>query len=529
MKHLFFLILFFILKPVGLNAQFLYRPGELPEHKSIIEHAEIADAGKQQFAPEDVRNEQTGLIFNKISGINGNLGFTNRTYWLRFTLVNLSGTDVSQYLETAEPITDNVILYLFREDNSMETQLSGDNLHYSQRSVPFRKTMFKVDLQPGETKEALIEIKNDGEKNNLPLTLISQERFLKITYLDQLVMGIFYGILFIIAVTYLFFYFALKEQIFLFYTLYVAFVGLCQFALDGFFHQYVDRSSSWINLHAVIIFAIAGAYFFGRYSELVLNAKRNFKHIFLAFKILYTLLGVTLVLIVLLPSFLAFSYPVVNVLTLFGMLLIAIAIGTLILRRQPIDLFYTFGIGTLFICFTLAILMNFGLITSFSIDNITKPAIALEVIMLSLSMANRIRLLKSKKEELQTIALRKSQEMNDVKSYFLSNMSHELRTPLNAILGLTGNMQNETADDSVKASCGEIIGSEYLTKRMFSYVAGDGFRANPTSCYERSGQEKHCKERITHSAETNGAKSKVNEYAFQTSERSNRLRDVDRD
>jgi signal transduction histidine kinase len=48
-------------------------------------------------------------------------------------------------------------------------------------------------------------------------------------------------------------------------------------------------------------------------------------------------------------------------------------------------------------------------------------------------MANLIRSLKNEREELQTLALQRSEEMNELKSYFLSNISHELRTPLNAI------------------------------------------------------------------------------------------------
>lgn len=207
-----------------------------------------------------------------------------------------------------------------------------------------------------------MEVKNDGEKNNLPLNLISQEGFLKITYHDQLIMGVFYGILFIITITYLFFFFALKERIFLYYTLYVGFVGLCQFALDGFFHQYIDQSNSWISLHAVIIFAIAGSYFFGKYSELVLDIKRNSKIVHSVFQVLYVLFGIILSGIILFPSFLKFSYPAVNILTLAGMLLIVISILSLIVKKQQVDLFYTFGISILFICFTLAIMLTTQLI-----------------------------------------------------------------------------------------------------------------------------------------------------------------------
>ena len=65
-------------------------------------------------------------------------------------------------------------------------------------------------------------------------------------------------------------------------------------------------------------------------------------------------------------------------------------------------------------------------------------------------MANRIRLLKTEKEEMQELALIRSEESNDMKSYFLSNMSHELRTPLNAISGLSKSIISNTEDPTIK-------------------------------------------------------------------------------
>lgn len=460
MNRLYFLfLLIFCFHPA--RAQYIFREDILPDKVSIIKYSAIADAGSKEWSAESVRTNPADLRFHPVTGKTGNLGFTDHIYWLKFSLENQTKKPLLYYLETVEPVTNNVNLYLFGREKPYLKQRSGDNLPFGERSVAFRKSVFKVHLMPGEKKDALLEIKNDGEKNSLPLNLISQERFLEFTYHDQLIMGIFYGILFIIAITYLFFYFALSELTFLYYSLYVGFVGLCQFALDGFFHQYLDRSDSWLNLHAVILFAIGGAYFFGKYSEMVLDTKSTSRTLHAGFKILYVLLGIILAGLVLFPPFLKYSYPAVNILTLMGMILIVGSIIDSVIKKHPLDLFYSFGISILFICLLLVILLNFGIITSFTVENITKPGIGLEIIALSLSMANRIRVLKSKKEELQTIALQKSEEMNDMKSYFLSNMSHELRTPLNAILGLTNNLLTETADQNVKENCGQIKNAAY--------------------------------------------------------------------
>lgn len=440
--------------------------GRLPERISITKYSSIADAGSNNYSISDVKSGKANLQFKPIIGDQANLGFTKNTYWVKFQIQNNTDEDLLYYLKTAEPITDNVNLYLYNKAGSLSIQKSGDNLPLVERSVQHRETLFKIDLKAGETVNSYLEVKNDGEKNNLPVLLISQNNLLNAVYHEQIVFGFFYGILLIVAIIYFFFYFALHDKSFLYYSLYVGFVALCHFSLDGFFYQFVTQDNSWISLHAVIIFAILGSFFFGKYTEVFLNVKQYNPTIYKMFLGLYVCLALVLLGIIFVPPFLEFSYPIVNALTLVGMLLIVASVISLNYNNQPIDIFFNAGIGILFVCFTIAILLNFGVI-SLGIDNVTKLGIGLEVIALSLSMSNRIRLLKSDQEKLQTIALQRSQEMNEVKSYFLSNMSHELRTPLNAILGITNSMQAEATDPKIKANFETI---KYVSHSLISSV-----------------------------------------------------------
>ena len=155
-------------------------------------------------------------------------------------------------------------------------------------------------------------------------------------------------------------------------------------------------------------------------------------------------------------------------LTLVFLILLVYSIIYLYYKKKPVDSLFTAGILFLIIGFGIFILYNFGLFPiNFFTQNSSKLGTGSEVIFLSLSMSNLIRNLKNEKTELNRLALVRSQEMNDLKSYFLSNISHELRTPLNAIMNLIDSISKEVKDDAIKKNC-EII--KYSSHSLLSSV-----------------------------------------------------------
>jgi len=150
------------------------------------------------------------------------------------------------------------------------------------------------------------------------------------------------------------------------------------------------------------------------------------------------------------------------------LILIVYSIAYLYYKRKPVDSFFTAGILFLITGFGIFIFYNFGLLpNTFFTQNSSKLGTGLEVIFLSLSMSKLIRNLKNEKNELDRIALVRSEEMNDLKSYFLSNISHELRTPLNAIVNLIDSISSEVQDDKIRQNC-QII--KYSAHSLLSSV-----------------------------------------------------------
>jgi signal transduction histidine kinase/ActR/RegA family two-component response regulator len=386
---------------------------------------------------------------------NDDLGFTQNNFWAKLELQNATDLDLHYYLETARPITDLVELYVIDEASGAITKaISGDHLAFSERTYDNRKTLFKIDIQPHSKLKLFLHLRSDGENVKLPVYLYSPDSLISTLSFEQLIFGLFYGILAIVAIIYFFFFFALREITFLYYSLYVVFVGLLQFALDGFFYEFVTPYAGWFSNNSVLLIAIVAVFLSGKYSEVFLNIKKHSKSIYRLFNIAYVLLFLLLLCVVFFPSVLLMSYIVVNVLTLVFLALIVYSIIYLYYKRKPIDTFFTVGFMFLIMGFGLFILYNFGLLPhSFLTQNSSKLGTGLEIIFLSLSMSNLIRNLKNEKNELNRIALVRSEEMNELKTYFLSNISHELRTPLNAIMNLIDSISSEVEDEKIKKNC----------------------------------------------------------------------------
>lgn len=414
----------------------------------LYKHALIADAENQSLHLIELLSGTTKLDFRPVSGPNENLGFTNHHYWVHFAIQNKTDEQLTYYLETARPITDYVELHTLTQRDELSTQYSGDAIADSERSFNHRKTIFKIKIKPGETNRYYMHLKSDGEVINLPLNLQTDDEFVQQTYLEQIVFGFFYGILLLACITYLFFYRALKERVFLYYSVYVFFIFLLQFTLDGFVHQYFASHGGSLYLKSVVLFAAFGGIFLGKYGESFLGIKKHFRALYLGFNFLYISQALILIWILFSPEVPVLSYPLANTSGLLVLSLLLVSILGMYIKKIKVDIFFAIGIGFLVLGFVIFILNNFSLIpNSFITANSSKLGTGMEVIFLSLSMANRIRLLKNEKEQMQNLALKKSEDMNELKSYFMSNMSHELRTPLNAIMGITDMMLKEKLDD----------------------------------------------------------------------------------
>ncbi|MFV8270215.1 7TM diverse intracellular signaling domain-containing protein [Flavobacterium sp. GT2N3] len=464
----FSLLLIFLFLSISSEAQYIVaNRAQFKDGVSLHKYAKIVNVGQRNYTIQEIINDKS-LKFEPLLVENKDLGFTDDNYWLVFEIVNNTTTEIRPFIETSRAIVDVAELYVIDLSGKIEFLKSGDVMPFQERSLNSTKTLFRPVLQPKQVTRFYLHLKSDGEVINAPIYLKSAEKELEIASFEQFIFGIFYGLLFITAIIYMFFYFAMKEKSFLFYSLYVTFIGLLQFSVDGYFYQYFAPNNGWLSSHSVIIFATVANFFLGKYSEVYLNIKKYSLTIYTMFCVLYVLNFLSILTLLIYPKSIQYLYPTANILGLFLLVLILVSIAVVYYKTKKIEKFFSIGIFFLISGFVIFILKNFSVLPSvFWTENSSKLGIGVEVIFLSLSMANLIRNLKYEKNELNRLALVRSEEMNDLKSYFLSNISHELRTPLNAIMNMIDSISVEVQDDEIRKNC-QII--KYSSHSLLSSV-----------------------------------------------------------
>ncbi len=435
----------------------------------LLHHsAKVFNLKEKELSVDEFITQKSTIDATYLTDKTTNTGFTNGNYWMEFSVNNTTNLEKHYYLETTRPITDFVYLYTNNSIHKNLKQQSGDAIPFNKRDFKSHKSVFKVILPPNEITTFYLNFKSDGEVVNFNLNLHQADDFIYASTAENLLFGIFYGVIFLATITYLFFYFALRDKTFLYYSLYVITIGFMQFALDGFWFKYVGPSASAISLKGVILFATLATLFFGMYGKSYLKVALNNKFFMTAYNTHAAFVLGLLIVLVLPFNIPSFGYLYINTLALLALLLVIVSIVYCYIKGEFVDAFFTIGILSLATGMTIFILNNFGIIhTTFLVENSSKIGTGVEVIFLSLSMANLIRNLKSEKEMAQTIALKKSEDMNELKSYFMSNMSHELRTPLNAIMGISDVMLKENIDPKIRSNF-EII--KYASVGLLSSV-----------------------------------------------------------
>jgi PAS domain-containing protein len=351
--------------------------------------------------------------FKKVKSVIPNFGFTKSAYWVRFNLTNSSLNEFSKVLEIGFPLLDKVQLYIFSEKNGIKDLIqhdtSGRDFSFKNRIIEHRNFVFPFKMHPEEKLTFLLRIETD-DGMIFPLSIWNTAYFTQRIQTEHFLFGIYYGIIMVMILYNLFIFVSTRDKNYLIYIFYITFFGLFQLAMNGLAVQYLWPDSPWWAIHAnpflIGMSCLFGAFFSIKFLNMpVIIPRFN--------RAMQFLLVMSIILVI---SSLVIDYSITilagQILPL-SMIFVGIPAAIVSLKKGNRSArFYLIAWTTFFIGVILSTLRVMGLLPhNFITEYGMQIGSGLEMILLSLALADRINIMKKEKDEAQQEVITSQQIM----------------------------------------------------------------------------------------------------------------------
>ena len=408
-------------------------------------------------------------------------------YWVRFKL---------DLLNTNLVVSQRYILELFGLNfNSVELFKTIDGIHYTvsksglalnfnKRSIKHRNTVFMIDVNHKNPYYVYLRCTVSRPAKGV-FALWNYSKMLTFSNAQYFLLAIFYGIALAMILYNLFLFLTMLDRAYIFYVGYIVFMVLYSLSLDGIGFQYVWPNYPIINdysldvsIYGLLIFALLYTHSFLKPAFKDISLDWVFISV-IAFRSVIFILGLTLF-----PNLL--NIPFFDMLTM--MYIYAVGVYAFIRGYRPAR-FFILAFTMLFFGFALSSLASIGLFQSVSYIQFSfNLGVTFEMVLLSFSLADRIKLLMEDREvarEQVIIQLQEKEQLKDRLNLMLEEKvlertkeledknkqldgliykaSHDLKGPLKSIIGLTTVGKLDVKDTAAKEYFDHILAS---TKRL---------------------------------------------------------------
>lgn len=229
---------------------------ELSPGKSLDPLAGYIEDPQHEFGIDDMADvawqySEKGLSF----------GYTDSVYWYRIVFVNHSDKEIERFISLSYPVLDYIDVYRRNNDSSWTQTSLGDKQVFDNRLISHRHFIVPMEIPQGETQEWIFRVETSSSMQ-FPINIWQERDFFVHDQNQLLGLGLYYGIMLIMVFYNLFVFFSVREGNYLYYVLYVGCMAGFLGSLQGINFQYLwPESTNWndqsiiVLLSGVVIFA----------------------------------------------------------------------------------------------------------------------------------------------------------------------------------------------------------------------------------------------------------------------------------
>ncbi|KUP08344.1 hypothetical protein Q73_06250 [Bacillus coahuilensis m2-6] len=319
---------------------------------------------------------------------------SNATYWLKTTLKNGEPTPIQFYIEIQKPHLSYISVFSKERDQLVLLDETGYAYPFSDRKIAHRHFVFPLTLAGNEQKDVYFKISTDSFFQ-APVILWEPETFLEQQYKNQMVFGIYYGVMIAMIIYNSFLYISLRQKTYLYYILFLTGFTVLQAIWDGFASQWLWSELPWIALRSnslAIIFTSLFSLLFAKHFLQLDTLSPKLSKVIDHFVVISSIVFI-------IPFLLNISLStMLSTLVSAVFLVLNIAILISVRTRSRAAKFYLSAWGLLFTGIALNLLAAFKLLP-LTFITLYGPKIGglVEVFVLSLALADQINMVKEEK------------------------------------------------------------------------------------------------------------------------------------
>ena len=379
------------------------------------------------------------------------------TIWVKFSILNKTN-DSTLFVDLQYA---NISELAFYKKEGVQLHLlnqSGNAFAFDANKQVSPFYICKLHLNKGDSGTYFIRI-NSKHQILLPLFIENEHSLNTSLSLQEMVIGIYMGIMLAIFLYNLFLYFSTRDNSYLIYVMYLFFLGIAQVILAGYGFKYFWPNHPRINDYALpVTSALAGiggiTFAISFLHTKLYTPKLNFwlflLIVFYAGAIVLTLFNVN-----------SISYTILNSISLIGGMFLLSASGYIAIKKKYKPAYFYFVAWIAFLGgIIIFVLRNFNVLPY---NNFTTYILyvgsAIEGILLSIALADKINLLRREKEKSQAEVLQLVRDQNVTLEKKVTERTEELQssnTNLSSALQDLKDTQIQLVEAEKMASLGQL-------------------------------------------------------------------------